>query len=424
MIKAWFTRENRTITALLCMLCGIMFLQGCAESYATAVRHYREAPVCCASMAELPTGSLRVGDTLGFELDTNSPLYNFDAGKSYFRFFTLPEGPYPYKVTISSYLVGDYLRTAYIFSPHIVTVDEKRRVIRTTGPGSFNVVPTNLYEKMHSSGNFHHKLEGGLIFTGVNRDERYLLVVTTDELLKGKTAFPLEEVPMLILGSGRGTSAKPGEIMVPHAPSGVIDISLSPIVPTKQPTSEVLPVSGTGTILSSSGKLPVTPLPAVTGAGEKKTPATDGPEQIAVTLASGKEIGRLAVGKTLIDEARRLYDESGSGLGPEQRNGTTFTIGTATLAPRRLFTPPGTFNQLFFDDNGKLVLFINKASADFGSTARDFRLRFPGSRETGRLVGSFELQTDLTPCVTLIAVFRTVNDTIDSTGLGYICPLR
>jgi hypothetical protein len=39
-------------------------------------------------------------------------------------------------------------------------------------------------------------------------------------------------------------------------------------------------------------------------------------------------------------------------------------------------------------------------------------------------MGSYELQADLSSCETLIAVFRTVNDTLDSTLSGYTCPTR
>ncbi len=415
---------RRRAFGLLFILCVAVFSQGCAKPYGTLVRHYRETPVCCNTMADLPVEPLLAGEKKSFELGANSPLYRFDTGKSLFRVFALPEGPYPYRVTVSSYLVGDYLKSSYIFSPQLITLDKDRRVVRSTGPGSFSVAHADFLESLQTAGGFRNKIEGGLTFTGTNFDERYLVVLTTDELLRGKTAFPSKEVPMLILGSSGGFTAKSSEQQVPHAPGGMVSISWSSLstgksAPGAGNAETVISVPGA---VSGSEQIAVT-TPGVVGSSEK-TPAPVHPEQVTVRLASGRTIGSLDLGKTTMDEARRLFQDNGAGLGSVRKNSTTFTIGATSLAPTQLYTPPGTHHQLFFDDNGVLVLFADGSAAEPFSSSSDFRQRYSGVRETGRIAGSYELQADLAPCVTLIAVFRTVSDTLDSALFGYTCPTR
>ena len=416
--------SNQKIISRLFVLCAILLVQGCAKPYGSVVRHYREVPVCCASMAELPIDELQPGDNKSFDLGAGSPAYQFDTGKSYFRAYLLPLGGYPYRVTVSSYLIGDYLKSAYLFFPQLITLDERRKVVRSTGPGTFSVTRTNFIEGVQTAGDFHYKIEGGLTFTETNRDERYLVVLTTDELLRMKTPVPSGEVPMLLLGSTWTSSAKASEVMVPHAPGGKVSISLSPLAPDRFAAQTGKAATGVENAIAVA-KSETSAVPKLERArGGEKIPSSVRPETLTVRLASGRVIGGLELGKTGTDEARRLFENSGAGLGPERKSSTTFTIGTTTLTPERLFTPPGTLHQLYFDNNGVLVLFVDGAAAELPTSARDFRQRFPGARETGRVVGSYELQADISPCVTLIAVFRTVGDSLDSVAYAYGCPTK
>ena len=107
-------KRLRIILSCMLALAASMFIQGCATSYGTALRRYTEAPDCCPSLAELPVEPLRPGDKKSFTMGEGSPAYRFDTGKSYFRAFTLPQGPYPYKVTVKSFVIGDNLKSAYI----------------------------------------------------------------------------------------------------------------------------------------------------------------------------------------------------------------------------------------------------------------------------------------------------------------------
>ena len=407
------------ITVFLC-------LQGCAKSYGQGVRLFREAPVCCTSLAELPVEQLRIGDKKTIELGPGSPVYVFDSGKSYFLAFALPAGPNPYRVSVSSYLVGDFFKSAYIYSPQLVTLDDKRRVVRSTGPGTFAVAPAGFMESLRTSGEFHKKLEGGLTFSGTSSDERYLIILTTEALLKQKTAIPSESVPMLVLGGSDGKAAKKEEVQVPNAPGGLVSISCLPLAAEKN-------LSGTG----NGGDAAVSEKPDSARTGQTVKAVGPGtvvsenepaylthPDRVSVRLASGRVIGILELGKSSENEARSLFESNGAGLGPVRKNSVSFNVGAATLSPPRVYTPPGTSHQLYFEDNGRLVLIIDGVDAGVAPSGSQFRNKFPGVREGGRTTGLYELQAEISPCIVLIGAFRTVNDAFDSVLYGYTCPTK
>jgi hypothetical protein len=406
----WFpsrclARWSRRAVKPLLLLGAAVIVQGCAKPYGTVVRQFGETPICCDSLAELPVEPLQLGDKKSFELGDGSPAYRFDTGKSYFRAFLLPQGPYPYRATVRSFLVGDTIKAAYLFFPQLLTLDANRKVVRTTVPETFSLERTELLETMRETGGIRHKLEGGLTFTGENRNERYLIVLTTDELLRGKTPVStVGDVPMFILGSAETVPVHGSEVQVPHAPGGRLNVSLETIV-----------APNSSEIGASEGK------PEKTAAAPHSAVRPGG---VTVRLADGTVIGVLEPGRTTLAAARHMYENAGVVFGPEHGNAAMFTIGSVTLVPKRLFTPPGTHHQLYFDNNGIVVLFIDGAPVGLPRTGRAFLQLFPAAHESGRTLGSYQLQTSLTPCVTLIAGFRVVDDTLDSAAFGYSCPER
>ena len=218
-------------------------------------------------------------------------------------------------------------------------------------------------------------------------------------------------------------SAKQSELPVHHAPAGTLSISLSFVAHEDRGA-----VAGKNIVIPEKAVVMTErPAPAAHGSDagkEGNTLPAVRPEIVPVRRTNGTVIGELELGRTSSDEARLLFENGGAGLGPEMKNTAPFVIGTTTLAPTRLYTPPGTRHQLYFDDNGILVLFVDGAAAVFPASGREFLHRFPEAKETGRIVGSYELQAELSPCVTVIALFRTVNDSLDSVAFGYVCPTK
>jgi hypothetical protein len=395
-------KRFRIILSCLLALAASMFVQGCASSYGTALRRYTKAPVCCVSLAELPVEPLQPGDKKSFDMGEGSPAYRFDTGKSYFRAFTLPQGPYPYKVTVKSFVIGDNLKSAYIFFPQLITLDENRKPVRSTGPETFALQRAGYLETMQETAGLRQKLEGGLTFTDKSRDERFLVVLTTDDLLRGKTAISnVGDEPLLNFIT---VETNVGATQVQHAPAGRVSISLAPLV------AEAPAVAGAGEGVAGR-----------TGYEQSPDPH---PELVAVRLSSGKEIGILEPGRTTEESARRLFEDAGAGLGQERHNNATFTIATVVLTPKRFFAPPGSSYQLYFDDKGALVFLVDGTPAKLPRSGKEFMRRFPEARESGRTLTTYEVQVPLGHCVTLVAAFRTVGDTLESAAYGYVCPTK
>ena len=410
-------------TCLSLFLAAILFTQGCASPYGKVLRQYQEARACCASIAELPVVPLQAGDNKSIQLGEGSPVYRFDTGKSYCQAFSLPDQSQPYKVSVSSYLIGAYLKSAYLFYPRLITLDKNYSVVRSTGDESFSLVQADFLERLNTGGDFQYKIEGDLIFTGLHPEERYLVIMTTDSLLHGKTAVPVGTVPMLILGGPVRASAKQEEVQVPHAPGGRVTVRVVSQDNRENTVPKTTGVAARNEAVSGPGTQPDT-AEKREHAATSEAAASVRPAAVRVRLAGGKVIGELVPGKSSVQEAQSLFERFAAGMGKEKLNTTLFTIGSVSMVPKRLFSPPGTVHQLYFDDNGVLVILVDGSVAELPASGREFRLRFPDARETWRSIGSYELQHDLGPCVSLIAVFRTISDSPDSMAYGYRCPTQ
>jgi len=148
-------------------------------------------------------------------------------------------------------------------------------------------------------------------------------------------------------------------------------------------------------------------------------PDTSDPARIAIYGAGDTIIGHLVLGRSTPADAQRLLEAHG-GLGPARDNEVTFRIGSATLRPRLLYTPPGTLHQLYFQKD-TLVLVVAGVPHGLPSTRLEFMSRFPKARETHRESGWYELQTPLSECIWLIAAFTATTDRHESNGYARIC---
>jgi hypothetical protein len=149
------------------------------------------------------------------------------------------------------------------------------------------------------------------------------------------------------------------------------------------------------------------------------TQDTSDAARVAIYDATGRVIGHLVLGRSTPADAARLLERSG-GLGPARDNAVTFRVGPATLRPSVLYTPPRTMHQLYFQHD-TLVLVVAGVPHELPGTRGDFERRFPGTRETHREPGWYELQVPLNECVWLIAVFGAATDRLDSIGYARVC---
>lgn len=151
-------------------------------------------------------------------------------------------------------------------------------------------------------------------------------------------------------------------------------------------------------------------------------PDTSEPARIAIHGMDDSIVGYLVLGRSTPAEAARLLSAHG-GLGPRRDNDVTFQVGSATLRPRLLYTPPGTMHQLYFE-NDTLVLVVDGMPHGVPGTRVEFMKSYPTAKETRRASGWYELQTPLDACVWLIAVFTETADRLDSVGYATACSPR
>lgn len=200
---------------------------GCATPYGVVMARFREAPVCCRSVADFPYEDLRRGEPKSFDLNDKSPAFGFDSGKSYFKAFRLPPYAIPYRIVLRSYMLGDSVDSAYIFCPQVIFLDGKFATVRSTDYRILRLTKAGFFETAGETWGLMWKLEGEIEIAGANRDEKYMVILTTDTLLAAKTSISTwRTVPIILPGLVTAIPTHKEEVLVPHAPVGRISISI------------------------------------------------------------------------------------------------------------------------------------------------------------------------------------------------------
>lgn len=229
-MKDQMNRRIRTLAKSAFTLISILIISsGCGTSLKKVMKSYQEALPCCESMKDFKFETIVIGDSKSFDLGERSPAYLFDTGKSFFKAFALPQLSYPYHVSIRSYMLGQTRDSWYIFFPQIVTLNQDFELVRSTDSRSFQSKRAGFIETAKETFAMMYKLEGKISFAEVNRNEKYLIILTTDELLRAQTFFTKWEFITVLLPGVGLTPIPTGrkEIMVvPNSPSGRINISV------------------------------------------------------------------------------------------------------------------------------------------------------------------------------------------------------
>jgi hypothetical protein len=108
-----------------------------------------------------------------------------------------------------------------------VTLNKDFEVVRSTDPRSFQLQRAGFIETAKETFGFMYKIEGRISFTEENKAEKYLIILTTDELLRAKT--PLSRwrfVPIIMPGVVGAVPTVKEEVLVRHSPLGRINISV------------------------------------------------------------------------------------------------------------------------------------------------------------------------------------------------------
>lgn len=208
------------------------FLSSCSTPYSAVMKQYQDASVCCKSMSQFKFETLHIGDSKSFKLNEETDVFLFDTGKSYFKAFEIPQTGYPYHFLIKSYMLGGHIKDAYVLIPYVLTLDEEYHVVRSTVPSILRLKKAGFMETMKETGGLGRKLEGFVPFTGANKNEKYIVLLTTESLLQEKIYKTYRtSIPIILPGI---VSALPGGehlAIIPASPMGHLNVSLVSGIP-------------------------------------------------------------------------------------------------------------------------------------------------------------------------------------------------
>ena len=218
-------------------ICVSLLFPGCAPLYSNVMEKYRNASIWYESISEFSFETLHMGDKKEFYINERSPVYMFKTGKSYFKAFMLPQSTYPYQVSVASCVFGSYdpdFPLPYVFFPQLLTLNENFEVVRSSYPADFRAREVILTEIDHIESILEpycsgYVVAGRIAFTEENKAEKYLLIYTTDELLKAQTSFSIWTHDMILV-EGIPVPGLPYKVKVllQHSPAGLIMLSVNP----------------------------------------------------------------------------------------------------------------------------------------------------------------------------------------------------
>ena len=120
--------------------------------------------------------------TKNHQMDMSADAYDFESGKSYYKAFKLPDFIKPYQIKVQSYLkASDTIFEQALFYPAFLLLDGSYQPIALVDS---KVKQEEVYDNL--------ELNGGIVIE--DSAPKYLIVLTTDEVLKGTTEMLTRKV--------------------------------------------------------------------------------------------------------------------------------------------------------------------------------------------------------------------------------------
>lgn len=150
---------------------------------AETLERLAQAKPCCDSLAQLPYRALDREGEFSLDIDHQSPAFQFDAGKSYFAAFRLPEWPRPLEIRITSQALAPLAVRVIdsnrpVFSPALLILDARFRPKRMVQEGA----GLTLKAYGRQTGGPELQVQGELYLSEPPEEAAYLVILTTDEL--------------------------------------------------------------------------------------------------------------------------------------------------------------------------------------------------------------------------------------------------
>lgn len=268
----------------LAMACGLI-LGGCAslESAVAPTKEYKavldsrsqamaalsQVQPCCRDLASLPYGSLAIGDRL-LPIDSASPAYQFEEGKSYFAAFRLPANSGDLRITVEGVIEKS------MFNPTVLMLDSRFKVTRKIGKDLFKYLPAKLLKGDRVEAVFTVDRS----YVGNPNNETYMVIYTDPHRLDETTTIMSQAKLMAKSLSVVDYGVK--DPVIPHSPWGVVNLSVEDLSGNKTDSNYYKPV--------------------YQDVIDANTPVVDeAPNKLAVPLAASKSA------PTMLDETEAFY---------------------------------------------------------------------------------------------------------------------
>jgi hypothetical protein len=187
---------------------------------------WRSARVCCTDPAEFKYEPLPRSGSVDITIDRDSPLFEFQGGRSFFRAFALPEGGGSYRLDIQSFFAGAEPQTARVFYPIAAILAPDQLISRAT-----------TLEGLRIELPFLERSRTGAVSLSLGLDappgrEKYLVIFTLGELLERKRfeAHALEPA---------AAEAEAKEAFIGASPTGQLRITVTAIAQSEAPSDKV-----------------------------------------------------------------------------------------------------------------------------------------------------------------------------------------
>jgi hypothetical protein len=182
------------------------------------------AAPCCDALSSLRFEPLSTERSEFHTIDGSSQAFVFSAGKSLLRAFAIPSELTRATLTLES------VAGATVFAPTVLILDGDFRVSRAIDADNFVYTPAGFMEPQRLKGSFSLDRRTGSDLAG----ERYLVVFTTAESLKGSTQM-ISEAALYAQARGLANPRLPDPV-AEHAATGVFRLSFSDVESGARPT--------------------------------------------------------------------------------------------------------------------------------------------------------------------------------------------
>jgi len=217
-------------TRTLALIACTAWLAGCATSGGgvpasdtARLAAYQRARSCCDDAAAFAFEALPREGVLARTIDAQSPLFEFQSGRSHFAAFRLPPGDEPYRIKVKSMFSGPDSPDGYVFYPVVALLDESMFVSRVTGVDNLRLDQALTVPGGESG------LSVTIAFDPRQAAERYLVVFTPAVLL-GSAPEEHREGDLLTAPT-LAWLERNGTALVEPSPYGRIELTVIPGVP-------------------------------------------------------------------------------------------------------------------------------------------------------------------------------------------------